>query len=98
MRLEKRILDKIKLAVKNSFGDVNIYLFGSRVDDNKKGGDIDIAIDSDLSRIEFRRYKAKTIANLIHQNFELKVDIVNYNTKDPLLHSQIRDNSLLLNF
>lgn len=97
MRLEQRIIDKIKLSVKNSFGDVNIYLFGSRVDDTKKGGDIDIAIDTDLSRSEFRKYKAKLISNLIRNDFELKIDIVNYNTKDTFLYQQIRSNSILLN-
>jgi predicted nucleotidyltransferase len=44
MRLEKIVLNKIKEAINDSFGDVNIYLFGSRVNDAKKGGDIDIDI------------------------------------------------------
>jgi len=94
MRLEKRIVDKLKLAVKNSFGDVKVYLFGSRVDDTKKGGDIDIAIDADVSRLEFRKMKAKFISNLIRNDFELKIDVVNYNTKDKLLHEAIRSNAL----
>ena len=34
MRLEKIIIDKIKEAIYDSFG--NIYLFGSRTDDMKK--------------------------------------------------------------
>lgn len=94
MRLERRIIDKIKSAIKNSFGEVDIYLFGSRVDENKKGGDIDIAIDSNLSRIEFRKHKAKALANLIYSNFEMKIDIVNYNTKDPLLYQEIHSNAI----
>ena len=73
MRLEKRIIDKLKQAVYNSFGDVNIYLFGSRIDDTKKCGDIDIAIDTNLLRLEFRKSKAKFISNLIKDNFELKI-------------------------
>lgn len=44
MRLENIVLNNIKEAIYDSFGDVRIYLFGSRVDDTKKGGDIDIAI------------------------------------------------------
>lgn len=94
MRLKKNIIDKIKQSVYDSFGDVNIYLFGSRTDDTKKGGDIDIAIDSNLSRLEFRKKKIKFISNLIKNNFELKVDIVDYNTKDKLLYENIRNSAL----
>ncbi len=100
MRLGKRVVDKIKVAAKNSFGDVNIYLFGSRVDDSKRGGDIDIAIDTNanLSRVEFRKNRAKFISNLIREEIYLKIDIVDYNTKDKLLHDNIRNNSIKLNY
>ena len=36
MRLEKIVIGKIKDAIYDSFGNVNIYLFGSRTDDMKK--------------------------------------------------------------
>jgi len=94
MRVNKRVLSKIITAVEECFGDVDIYLFGSRVDDTKKGGDIDIAIDTDVPRVQFRKSKAKTISNLIRNNFELKIDIVNYNTKDELLKQEIRNSSV----
>lgn len=53
MRLEKIVLNKIKEAINDSFGDVNIYLFGSRVNDAKKGGDIDIDIVNLNTKDEF---------------------------------------------
>ena len=96
MRLQTRIINTINDAVQKSFGNVNVYLFGSRVDDTKKGGDIDIAIESDLSRIDFRRNKAKLISQLIKVDFDFKIDIVNYNTKDQLLKNQITENAQLL--
>ena len=96
MRLQARIINTINDAVKKSFGDVNIYLFGSRVDDTKKGGDIDIAIESDLSRLDFRRNKAKLLCQLRKVDFDFKIDIVNYNTKDQLLKNQIMENAQLL--
>lgn len=96
MRLEKVIINKIKEAVYDSFGNVNIYLFGSRTDDLKKGGDIDIAIDTDISKLEFRKNKIKLITNLFKKDFDLKIDIVNYNTQDLFLKKQIDKNAILL--
>jgi len=89
MRLQKRILDKLETALHHSFGDVNVYLFGSRVDDTKKGGDIDIAIQSDISREEFRKNKIKFLRYLLSDGFDFPIDVVNYNTKDELLKNQI---------
>lgn len=54
MRISKRTIEIINRAIKDSFGSVKVYLFGSRVDDNKKGGDIDIAIKCDISEEDFR--------------------------------------------
>jgi predicted nucleotidyltransferase len=94
MRLNKYVLNKIKNAVKNSFGDVNIYLFGSRLDNSKKGGDIDIAIETDLSRLDFRKKKVQFISNLLKNDFDYKIDLVDYNTTDSLLYELIRKKSI----
>ncbi len=96
MRLEKIVTNKIKEAIYESFGNVNIYLFGSRTDDTKTGGDIDLAIDVDISRMEFRKNKIKFLTNLIKKDFDLKIDLVNYNTKDLLLKKQIEKNCILI--
>jgi len=90
MRLQKIIIEKIKKSVLASYGDVDIYLFSSRVDDTKKGGDIDLAIDMDISKVKF-------ISNLLRLGFDMKIDIVPYNTKNDLLLQQIHKNSVLLN-
>ncbi|MCD6172183.1 MAG: nucleotidyltransferase domain-containing protein [Sulfurimonas sp.] len=47
MRLSKYYLESIKTAFSSVFGDGAIYLFGSRVDDSKKGRDIDLYIEVD---------------------------------------------------
>lgn len=96
MRLEKIIINKIKEAIYDSFGNVNIYLFGSRTDDMKKGGDIDLAIDVNISTSQFRKNKIKFLTNLFKKDFDLKIDIVNYNTKDLLLKNQIEKNAILI--
>lgn len=47
MRLEAEIKESIIDYAKKYFGNnIKIYLFGSRVDDKKKGGDIDLFIES----------------------------------------------------
>lgn len=96
MRLDNIVLNKIKEAIYDSFGEVKIYLFGSRVDDTKKGGDIYIAIDTNLDSIEFRRRKIKFLTNLFKKDFHLKIDIVNLNTKDELLKKQIEKDGILI--
>ena len=84
--------------MKKSFGNVNIYLFGSRTDDSKRGGDIDLAIDTNLSRQEFRKKKSLFLALLIRIDFDYKIDVVNFNTKDELLSQEIQQNHIKLNF
>lgn len=97
MRLSNRIINIIQENIIKSFGNVSIYLFGSRTDDNKRGGDIDLAIDTSLSRQEFRKKKALFLSLLIRIDFDYKIDLVNFNTKDELLNKEIHQNNIKLN-
>lgn len=46
MRLTDLTVSVIRHLVRQHFGDkANVYLFGSRVDDAKRGGDIDLYVD-----------------------------------------------------
>ena len=94
MRLSKRVLKILEDNIKKSFGNVDVYLFGSRVDDTKRGGDIDLAIDSNLPREQFRKNRATFLANLIRIDFDYSVDIVDFNTNDKLLYNEIRQNCI----
>lgn len=94
MRLSKKIIAKIKEAVYLSFGEVDVYLFGSRVDDTKKGGDIDIALDVELSRDDFRKRKVKFLGYMMREGYELKIDIVPYKQKNPLFQNEIEANNI----
>ncbi|MEA3352427.1 MAG: nucleotidyltransferase domain-containing protein [Campylobacterota bacterium] len=97
MRLSKRTISILQDNIKKSFGNVNIYLFGSRTDDNKKGGDIDLAIDVNVSKQEFRKKKSLFLAMLMRIDFDYKIDIVNFNTSDELLSQEIKNNHIKLN-
>ena len=46
MRLSNFEIEAVKKCSSDIFGkDINTYLFGSRVDDSKRGGDIDLLIN-----------------------------------------------------
>ena len=98
MRLSPRVLKILQENIVKSFGDVNIYLFGSRTDDTKRGGDIDLAIDTNISKQEFRKKKSLLLAILMRIDFDYKIDIVNYNTKDEFLYDEIQKNHIKINF
>ncbi len=73
MRLKDTEIAAIRATVAGADGSASVYLFGSRVDDSKKGGDIDLLVMSEtLSRSDIRYIKAK-LYELIG---EQKIDIV----------------------
>ncbi len=92
MRLSNRIRDIIKKSILESFGEVDVYLFGSRVDNSKKGGDIDIAVDANISREEFKHKKIKFLSQLLRLGFDMKIDVVSFNTTDSVLLQEIQSN------
>jgi predicted nucleotidyltransferase len=60
MRLKKEEIDAIKQTAMVYFGkDANVYIFGSRAVDAKKGGDIDIYIETNLQLNTHELYKKK---------------------------------------
>jgi len=79
MRITEHEKNVIVDAVKNADPDARVWLFGSRTDDTKKGGDIDIAVFSEklnndsIQVIKIRRFICNKIG-------EQKIDIIT--TKD----------------
>ncbi|EDM24064.1 nucleotidyltransferase family protein [Caminibacter mediatlanticus] len=74
MRLASWEVREIKDAAKKVFGDdVKVYLFGSRVDDNKKGGDIDLYVVTKNNSYE---NEMKFWCELQQRLGEQKIDII----------------------
>lgn len=96
MRLSDRIHRAIKETALQSFGEVDVILFGSRTDDARKGGDIDLAIGSHLSSEQFRHAKALFLSGLLRKGLELKIDLVQLADVDTLLQSEISSQGVVL--
>jgi len=71
---EKEIILKV---IKEKLGDVKIYLFGSRVDEKKRGGDIDIYIDKKISSKE----KLEILTEFTLNGIERKIDLISKGSK-----------------
>ncbi len=96
MRLSDRIHKAIKEVALQSFGEVDVILFGSRTDDGRKGGDIDLAIGSHLSSEQFRHAKTLFLSGLLRKGLELKIDLVQLADADTLLQSEISSQGIVL--
>ncbi len=75
MRLSKQEIDLLKTKVKSFSKNAKIYLFGSRVDDTKKGGDIDILIlSNDLSKKDIRKIRVEFFKQFGEQKLDILLD------------------------
>lgn len=78
MRLTEEYRKIIKETLLKHFSEGSkFYLFGSRVDDNKRGGDIDLYIETDFDDSS-RAFKAKSDAHweMMEKLGEQKIDFV----------------------
>ena len=90
MRISEQEKTAIIKSAKNVFGkNIKVYLFGSRVDNNKKGGDIDIYIKlpepiNSTDKLSKKISLNTVLINLLgDQKFDI---IVNDNTDDKLIY------------
>jgi len=97
VRLPQILRTRLLAAVRASCGDIPVYLYGSRTEDQKKGGDIDLALSCNIPFTEFQSKRIAILTQLARQDFELPVDIVQYSdTMDPLLKSEVDSQGILL--
>ena len=75
MRLTEFEINTIRQSACDVFGaDVQVFLFGSRVDDTKKGGDIDLYIKTKMDNN--LTHKIKFLIALEQKLGEQKIDVV----------------------
>lgn len=74
MRIKNQEINIIKRNILKYIQDAKIMLFGSRVDDTKKGGDIDIYIETQ-SNITLKQ-KLRILADIEIQGVDRKVDLL----------------------
>jgi predicted nucleotidyltransferase len=75
MRLTDKEVKSILSTFQEVFKSGKIYLFGSRVDNNKRGGDIDLYIQTD-NRENLGAKKIDFLVELKRKIGEQKIDIV----------------------
>jgi len=86
MRLTEEQVEIIRQGVIKYFGEKSVvYLFGSRVDDTKKGGDIDLLVEADYSSEEMFLKKINLLTELQMKLGERKIDII---TSNPIKFSE----------
>jgi len=65
----------LKVTLKKLSYSVKIYLFGTRVDNNKKAGDIDLLIISkDFTKKHLRKLRIEFFKNFGEQKLDIIVD------------------------
>ena len=83
MRLTRQQAEAIRQAAHQAFGvGTDVWLFGSRVDDNKRGGDIDLLLRPQQPDQAMTR-KLKLLRLLEQQLGERKIDILIETPDDP---------------
>ena len=95
MRLNDLEQNSIKKAFKDIFKNGEIYLFGSRVDDNKRGGDIDLYIVPQIKE-NLREKKSLFLSKLYEYIGEQKIDIIIAKDKNRLIEQEAIKNGVRL--
>ena len=88
MRLTDFEQNAIKQAYHKIFGDGEIYLFGSRVDDKKRGGDIDLYLCPKILDENMFKKKIKFLVELDLTIGEQKIDVILAEDKNRLIEQE----------
>lgn len=91
MRLTSEEITVITDAIHQAFGQqARVWLFGSRVDDSKKGGDIDLLVEPPADCDNLLDKKLKALVAIQLKLGEQKIDLVIANNPDRLIEQEAR--------
>jgi predicted nucleotidyltransferase len=77
MRLRKNQQQTIRETVREIFGpDAAVYVFGSRVDDSARGGDIDLLVRLEKPQVETERKILRLVAKLQIRLGDQPIDVL----------------------
>ncbi len=102
MRLTYHERSVIKAILIKHFGsDSKILLFGSRIDNTKRGGDIDLLVESNLPSVELIRKKLEAVSEIQLVLGDRKIDLVTYqigssDSDCPVIVNEARATGVLL--
>ena len=88
MRLTETEIIMIKKAFHETFEEGEIYLFGSRVDDSLRGGDIDLYLVPKGKFDDARERKIKFLIKLDEYIGEQKIDVIIAKDKNRLIEQE----------
>lgn len=88
MRLTEYEIQSIKKCFSEVFGEGHIYLFGSRVDDTKKGGDIDLYLCPQTLPTNRLEQKINFLIKLESLIGEQKIDVIIAKDKTRLIEQE----------
>ena len=75
MRLKREEVDLLKKVLFELSPEAKLYLFGSRVDDDKRGGDIDLLVVSKkLTKKDLRKLKIEFFKEFDEQKIDIILD------------------------
>ncbi len=95
MRLSPEEIEAIKRSFDACFQEGDIYIFGSRTDNSRKGGDIDIYI-SVRDKTDLVRKKINFLIELQRDIGEQKIDVVLDYGQDRLIDRVAREEGVRL--
>lgn len=77
MRISEYQRTKILEIVRLNFGEsADVFLFGYRVDDAKKGGDIDLLVESGIDKEEHYIRMIKSVSGIQRTIGDQKIDMI----------------------
>jgi predicted nucleotidyltransferase len=85
MRMNQEQVETAIKVIRKYFADAAVWLFGSRVNDNRKGGDFDFYIETSLIDIALPMARAR---GELTDTLGMKVDLAvnNHSSDKPIFH------------